>query len=79
MLRKNIPTVKYKKLMAKRRRIKIVKMESPISDKSTMELIYEKMLRSAKFEHTVEFLDLGFGENWKNFKKAWLNEEFFAE
>lgn len=65
--------------MAKRRRIKLVTKEDPNPDKSTIELIYEKMLRAAKFEQTVECLDRGFGENWKNFKKAWLNEEFFAE
>lgn len=65
--------------MAKRRRIKLVTAVDPNPDKSTLELIYEKMLRAAKFEQTVECLDLNFSENWNNFKKAWLNEEFFAE
>lgn len=40
------------------------------------EIVAEKILRTAKFERTVEVLDHDFGQNWKNFKSAWLNEEY---
>ena len=41
-----------------------------------MELVADKIIRTAKFEHTVESLDRGFGERWNQFKNAWLHENF---
>lgn len=41
-----------------------------------MELVADKIIRTAKFEHTVHSLDRDFGERWNHFKNAWLHENF---
>lgn len=60
--------------MAKRKSLK--QRIDDMSEKIDIDLVFEKILRTAKFERTVECLDHNYSDNWRNFKTAWLNEDF---
>ena len=43
-------------------------------DKVDVEEVFDKILLSAKIEQALEESEQGLGENWEDFKTAWLKE-----
>jgi hypothetical protein len=43
-------------------------------DKVDVEEVFDKILISAKIEQALEESRLGLGEDWEDFKTAWLKE-----
>ncbi|HEY5326098.1 MAG TPA: hypothetical protein VIJ27_03795 [Mucilaginibacter sp.] len=44
-------------------------------DKVDVEEVFDKILLSAKIKQALEESELGLGENWEDFKTAWLKED----
>jgi hypothetical protein len=44
-------------------------------DKIDVEEVFDKILLSAKIEQALDESKQGLGENWEDFKTAWLKED----